>query len=639
MKQKLGALATALTFFFRKIEQSLKNKDSRLVRAGAPGLPSLIGGTMPSHFLLDEKVTKESRLQNLWLKMLRCGAQSEAVTLRCTSTLFFITTSSHFFNAKFSEAGLAKWLCYLERVKYVFERFRNGLSLRCTSSLFFITTSSHFFNAKFSEAGLALWHCIVAKLKAEIDRLKAVTWNHILGLLKKWWKSYQDGQKNRGEFQKRYLRDRALRKQLEKEREQEGKQHVRFGALQYGFLFLIWGVCLGSLSVRAQEVKGLQIGEQVPSITFEQILGADGKSYAIGDFKGKVVLLDFWSTTCGSCIANMAHIFDLKESLKDSLVVLPVNGESRERIQKVWANNPNLKKLPLFTLYGDTVLKKLFPHQLFPHLVWIDREGRYVGATEAEYANEEHVRNIYQGNKTAWAAKNDQDIFDPQQVSLHAYLKVDTSRYFLPYLAGVRTQSRIVTEADSSIRYYAVNTNMVSQYAIGTYFEGLAFEPKRRVIDIPNIKAFEYHKAYGYQADWVAQYGYSYERYFPKGTRIDQIHQQLLKDHNKHFGLVGKIEAMPTAVLELRKTDRASTVLVEAAKGIKLSNWLAQLNSNSGLPWIVNQTGLGKSDFLPALPQTQTLLAIQKSLLPFGLELVPVSLNLLTFHLTKSFKP
>lgn len=43
----------------------------------------------------------------------------------------------------------------------------------------------------------------------------------------------------------------------------------------------------------------------------------DGKTISIADFKGKVVLLDFWAVWCGPCIAEMPNVIKLYNETKD----------------------------------------------------------------------------------------------------------------------------------------------------------------------------------------------------------------------------------------------------------------------------------------------------------------------------------
>src|SRR5262245_44002155 len=49
----------------------------------------------------------------------------------------------------------------------------------------------------------------------------------------------------------------------------------------------------------------------------------DGSTVHLSDFRGKVVLLDFWSTTCDPCLAAMPHLVELyKKEKENGLVVL-----------------------------------------------------------------------------------------------------------------------------------------------------------------------------------------------------------------------------------------------------------------------------------------------------------------------------
>jgi peroxiredoxin len=52
-------------------------------------------------------------------------------------------------------------------------------------------------------------------------------------------------------------------------------------------------------------LEGLAIGRTAPAILGEDV---DGKPFRLGDYRGKVVVLDFWYRGCGWCIKAMPQL-------------------------------------------------------------------------------------------------------------------------------------------------------------------------------------------------------------------------------------------------------------------------------------------------------------------------------------------
>ncbi len=142
------------------------------------------------------------------------------------------------------------------------------------------------------------------------------------------------------------------------------------------------------VATRVAGIEATVVGKTVQNFTTESTL--DGKTFEFNDLKGKYILIDFWGTWCGPCIAEMPKVKEYQEKYRDKLTVLGVNqGDTKEKVNEfitpkgyTWTHLMNGKE------QDDFVLK--FNVAGFPTKFIIDPEGkilhRFVGDSEESFA-------------------------------------------------------------------------------------------------------------------------------------------------------------------------------------------------------------------------------------------------------------
>jgi peroxiredoxin len=106
----------------------------------------------------------------------------------------------------------------------------------------------------------------------------------------------------------------------------------------------------------------------------------DGKNVSLSDFTGKVILIDFWSTTCNPCLEEMPHLVEIYEKYKaKGFVILAVAGDGPETRSNV-SSVVHQKKMSFPVLMDEetTVISRYNPKKDMPFWVLIDKTGNIV---------------------------------------------------------------------------------------------------------------------------------------------------------------------------------------------------------------------------------------------------------------------
>jgi thiol-disulfide isomerase/thioredoxin len=122
-------------------------------------------------------------------------------------------------------------------------------------------------------------------------------------------------------------------------------------------------------------VAGSDDGEPAPRFHAKT---TSGESYTNESIKGKVVLLEFWTTWCPYCKNEEALVDGIDHEFADKgLVVLAIDvAESKKKVRQYLQENPRTCRI---VLTEDTNLAAMYQANSYPIYVVIDRDGNIAG--------------------------------------------------------------------------------------------------------------------------------------------------------------------------------------------------------------------------------------------------------------------
>jgi peroxiredoxin len=138
-------------------------------------------------------------------------------------------------------------------------------------------------------------------------------------------------------------------------------------------VFLMRGPVSGLNAVNAASVKPDKDRHDAPDFTLKD---ADGKTVQLSDYKGKVVLLNFWATWCGPCRLEIPWFEDMQRQNKDKgfeVLGVAMDDEGWEAVKPFLAE---LKINYRVVIGDDSTAKKYGGVDALPTTFLIDRGGR-----------------------------------------------------------------------------------------------------------------------------------------------------------------------------------------------------------------------------------------------------------------------
>ncbi len=147
------------------------------------------------------------------------------------------------------------------------------------------------------------------------------------------------------------------------------------------YAFLLLALTAGSFAASPDksnsfsgEGDGLAIGTKAPDFSLKS---PNGKTIKLSDYKGKIVIIDFWATWCPPCRKGIPDLISLQKEFGKDIVVIGISVDKESKmevpmfIQKQGINYP-------IVFANETVVTKYGGISGIPTSFIVDQKGTIV---------------------------------------------------------------------------------------------------------------------------------------------------------------------------------------------------------------------------------------------------------------------
>lgn len=401
-------------------------------------------------------------------------------------------------------------------------------------------------------------------------------------------------------------------------------------------------LCL--LDVKSQQMSPLKIGDKCPDIVLSNMMNSTVLKSNLFDYKGKLILIDFWATWCSPCVKSMAKLNTLQQEFKDELKVIPVTYQDREDINDLFKHMPKDASLQMPIVTEDTMFHQLFPHTELPHYVWIDKKGIVINITGGEAVTEENVKKLL-SNETIQATVKE-DKFVPVDKTKPLFISDNGGEpspllyhsIFTGYKEGLSSVlTREPLQDTGLVRLTAINVSIPSLLQLAYSYNGELSARNRMLLQVKDSSKLIWNNVEPMQ-QWMHEHTFCYELILPS-----EMEQQLKPLMQKDLDLMlpaykGGIEKRKVKCLVLTATEKAKSIITTKGKPVYdrtpysmhlehalltgFTNLLSIIYLQNLSTPVINGTGISEPVNLDIETNLSDMNALRNALHPYGLDLI-----------------
>jgi len=158
---------------------------------------------------------------------------------------------------------------------------------------------------------------------------------------------------------------------------------------------------LAQESDSTQNSKVYTLGHTLPMEIWDMPLNLfnhpQGKEFSrLKDYKNKkLIVIDFWSTWCGTCLFTMPRTFEKLAPYTNTIELMPVTTQSIKTIEPIWKISKYLQSIPdFYSVVDQHSLKELFGIPHYPIAIIINTKGEILFYDKPSKITDELLHNL-----------------------------------------------------------------------------------------------------------------------------------------------------------------------------------------------------------------------------------------------------
>lgn len=337
------------------------------------------------------------------------------------------------------------------------------------------------------------------------------------------------------------------------------------------FLFLFKCMAYGQPETKMM----LDTGEMIPDYSFNICTDNKIEQVRLSNYKGEMILFDFWGIDCAVCISSMPYMLDLQTRFKGKLRIFLVTRNSDKEIRELLEGKTERLSQKIIQagqqlsfITSDTILSKVFPHTVNPLHVIIDANRIFRAIAFAGTSTVQNIQNFLMGKPVRWANYYFPDI-DSRNLDTWVSKRIGFENHLLQYSFFTKRDKKAyvglkyVKEVDPGTKKIT-RLNFINYSIEHLYRAAYYGNPMNRdiiVIESADTNRFYFPRETSAVSEWLDNNSFCYAIKIPNAQ--EDIFSFMKTDLDKFFKLDSKMERRIIKCLVLKrlpaKADKLKT--------------------------------------------------------------------------------